>query len=331
MTTEANAVADLAPHAVPAGTIARALVPFATLPDGGLATFPLIVIAGVRPGPTAAVIGGVHGDEYEGPAALLSLPDAVAPQALAGRLLIVPVANLAAFASGTRTSPVDQQNLARIFPGDPSGTLSYRLAHALFTRVVATADFVVDCHSGGVRLAFLDVAGFYGPDDHVSAALSKRSLELAKDLGLSRLWRLPARAGVLSYEAMRRGIPATGAEIGGRGGCLEADWRAYAMGIRHILARHGMIEENTPTPGRNYNTCLVGDWALAPVGGWIDNHVALGATVEAGALLATLRSPLGRVITEMRASQRSIIMGIRHLPSISAGEWATCSLEERPL
>lgn len=322
---------DLDPLTVPAGSVVRGGIPYADLADGQAATFPLIVVAGAKPGPTAALVAGIHGDEFEGPAALWQLAQTIQPKALAGRLLIVPVANLSAFSAGTRTSPIDLQNLARIFPGDAGGTVSFRLAHALLTRVVERADFLVDCHSGGVRLAFLDVAGFYGPDADIPVALSEQSLDLAKDMSLSQLWRLPARHGVLSYEAMRRGIPATGGEIGGRGGCLAEDARSYHDGILRILARRGMIETANLGPAKAYSTCLVGDWALAPAGGFLDTHVSIGQRVMKGELLATLSTPLGETIAKMAAGNNGLIMGVRHLRSIQAGEWATCVVEEHRL
>jgi hypothetical protein len=324
-------IADFDPADVPPGAIRRALVPFATRADGSPATFPLIVIAGTKEGPLAVLFAGINGDEYEGPAALWQLANTTDPASLAGRPLIVPCANLAAFAAGMRTSPIDLQNLARIFPGDADGTLSHRLAHALFTRVVQKADFLIDCHSGGVRLAFLDVAGFYGEGDGISAELSAQSLALAKDLGLAHLWRLPDRIGVLSFEAMRHGIPATGAEIGGRSGLLAADAQSYVDGILRVLARRGMISPASTRPDKTYTTCLVGDWALAPVGGFIENRVAIGDRVKRGASLATIVSPLGDTLAELRAATDGIVTGVRHLRSIQAGEWATCVVEEQPL
>jgi predicted deacylase len=90
---------------VPPGTVARVRRPFATGPDGSDAAYPLIVVAGSAPGPVAALVAGIHGDEYEGPAALWRVVQALAPNALRGRVVIVPVAHAAAFSAATRTSP----------------------------------------------------------------------------------------------------------------------------------------------------------------------------------------------------------------------------------
>ena len=43
---------DFDPLAVAAGTAARVMVAFANSPDGAAATYPLIVVAGARPGPS---------------------------------------------------------------------------------------------------------------------------------------------------------------------------------------------------------------------------------------------------------------------------------------
>ncbi len=250
------------------------------------------------------------------------------PRHLRGRVLIVPVAHLAAFAAGTRTSPIDGLNLARIFPGDADGTHSQRLAHALFETVVMGSDVLIDCHSGGVRLAFVPVAGFYAAGNGIAPDLAARSLTLARAMGLPHLWRLPGRAGVLSYEAMRRGVAATGGEIGGRGGLLAADADGYLHGILRILAQEGVIDDPAlPRPAR-HTSFLEGDWALAAAGGFIENHVELGVLVERGRRLATIRDPLGETLAEMHADRDGLVMGVRHLRCIQPGEWATCAVAQ---
>src|SRR6266568_2749669 len=64
--------------------------------DGSL-EFPLADIRGARDGPTVAIITGIHGGEYSGPLAAMRLVQRTDPDALAGRLLIVPVLSTQAF------------------------------------------------------------------------------------------------------------------------------------------------------------------------------------------------------------------------------------------
>lgn len=321
---------DYDPFAVPMGATDRVRWAFAAGGHGVIHALPLVVIAGQEPGPTGTLVAGVHGDEFEGPPALWRLAEEIRPSALHGRLFIVPVAHVAAFAAGQRVSPVDGANLARVFPGDPDGTVTIRLAHRLFHDLVARSDFVVDCHSGGVRLLFAPVAGFYAAGGAIAAEASRASLALARALALPHLWSMPHRDGVLTYEAAKRGIAAAGAEIGGGGGRLERDSELYRLGLRGCLQAWGMLAEAAPTPPEHGHV-LDGDWQAAPVGGFIETHVALGARVSQGDRIATIRDAFGGELEEMTAPCSGVVLGVRHLCSIEPGEPATCVVEERPL
>src|ERR1700685_433337 len=76
-------------------------------------------------GKNAVIIAGIHGDEYEGPAAIAEFVASLDSARLSGSLTAVPVANPPAFAAGTRTNP-DGMNLARCFPGDSNGSPTER-------------------------------------------------------------------------------------------------------------------------------------------------------------------------------------------------------------
>jgi predicted deacylase len=109
----------------------------------------VLTLSGASPGPRVVLLGGVHGDEYEGiAAASLAFRD-LDPQALHGTLTIVPVSNPLAFDVGMRETPEDGKNLARVFPGSESGSVTERIAHALTTGAIQGADFLIDLHSAG--------------------------------------------------------------------------------------------------------------------------------------------------------------------------------------
>ncbi len=325
---EGYPVWDFDPFGVPPGEVQRVQWAFGRMADGNPAAIPLIVISGEKPGKTAALIAGIHGDEFEGIAALWQLAECLTPDQVTGRLLIVPIAHLTAYQAGLRISPIDAVNLARAFPGDASGTITYRLAHHLFQNVICCADLLVDCHSGGVRMAFAPVAGFYQAGNGISGECAAASLEAAKWLGLQNVWALPPRAGVLSYEAARIGIAVTGGEIGGRGGRLETDSAMYRDGIWRLLQAHGILQGD-PGAMPHYETYLDGDWALSPTAGLIENCVSLGERVKAGAHIATIRNPFGDTLAHLTAATDGFVMGMRHLCSIQMGEWATCVVEEK--
>ena len=73
-------------------------------------------------GPTILLMAGNHGDEYEGQVAVTRLAQELEPNHINGRVLLLPMANYPAAKAGHRTSPIDDGNLNRSFPGDPGGT-----------------------------------------------------------------------------------------------------------------------------------------------------------------------------------------------------------------
>ena len=92
-------------------------------------SIPMFVIKGIKPGKTIGVLGGVHGDEYDGPQAIRDIYTSLEPNELAGTFLGVPHSNIPAFSAGTRVSPIDGLNLARIFPGKEDGTITEKIAN----------------------------------------------------------------------------------------------------------------------------------------------------------------------------------------------------------
>jgi N-alpha-acetyl-L-2,4-diaminobutyrate deacetylase len=109
-------------------------------------------------GPTLLLISGVHGDEYEGPVALGALCRELNSNNVTGRVIIVPYANPLALRAGTRTSPVDQRDLNRSFPGASNGQPTEELADILNRNFISKADAVVDFHTGGIASRWLPCA-----------------------------------------------------------------------------------------------------------------------------------------------------------------------------
>jgi N-alpha-acetyl-L-2,4-diaminobutyrate deacetylase len=105
-------------------------------------------------GPTTLILGAMHGDEYEGPVAIDALMRTVDTDLLVGRLILLPALNLPAFMAGTRLTPDDGLNLNRVFPGDPLGSLTQRIADWISETLMPLSDHIVDLHSGGRTLNF---------------------------------------------------------------------------------------------------------------------------------------------------------------------------------
>src|SRR5437879_2250533 len=109
-------------------------------------------------GPRILLMAGNHGDEYEGQVALGKLIRALDPGAVRGRVIILPSANFPAAMAGSRTSPLDDGNLNRSFPGDPNGGPTAQIAHYIESELLPRCDFVLDLHSGGSSLTYVPTA-----------------------------------------------------------------------------------------------------------------------------------------------------------------------------
>lgn len=127
------------------------------LPDTKYAT-PVHVLEAPRDGPTAVVVGGLHGDEPAG----FETAAAVAEWSFAaGRLVVVPRANRPAIERGVRKT--GEGDLNRQFP--PGETPESPLARAIWERLVsADPDVVLDLHESqgvyGVHPEFVGQAVF---------------------------------------------------------------------------------------------------------------------------------------------------------------------------
>jgi len=91
---------------------------------------PVVIVNGRGDGPVLCLTAGVHATEYPSIDALMRLTRELTPEVLRGTLIAVPVVNMQMFASRQGfVSPIDGQNLNRVFPGKAEGTLSERIAH----------------------------------------------------------------------------------------------------------------------------------------------------------------------------------------------------------
>jgi predicted deacylase len=242
------------------------------------------------------------------------------PGTMRGTFLGMPVANPLAYAARTRATPetADGLNLARVFPGNPCGTVTQRLAHHLLSLVernVGPGDLFVDLHSGSVDVAFAPMVGFRDVD----GAGREASEEAARHFGIRRLWRIPDSSGPFNAETARRGLPTIGTEITGRAGCDPADVAAYAGGLRNLLG-YLRILGDAASPPRLSGPARSAVDVFAPDGGFFRPAVQLHGDVEKGALLGEIVDIVGDVVAEVVAPIAGEIWALRATPAVRPGE-----------
>lgn len=116
--------------------------------DGTPWTIPVVTVRGSRPGPRTAVVGGIWGDKALGVLAVhRAMERVIADDELAGTVVFVPAANGPALSIARREGP-DGHQLNRRFPGAARGAETDQVAFHLLAELTASADLVVDLHSG---------------------------------------------------------------------------------------------------------------------------------------------------------------------------------------
>jgi uncharacterized protein len=278
---------------------------------------PVIELTGSG-GPRLTVLAGVHGCEYAPMAAVRHWTRALAGRELRGSVRAVPVLNLPAFrARSPFVVPDDGKNLNRCFPGDPSGTVADRLAHAAFTQLIEGSDALVDAHAGDMVEA-LEPFALYD-----AGASEDRASELATAYGLGYVIRQepgPGRAvgGTTSTAAAAVGIPAIIAEAGGCGLVEPAAVAAHVRGLDRVLALLGMTSD--PVPDGEAPVHLGRFlWLRAAGEGWWEPAVRPGEQVAVGQVLGTVSSLDGaQVLQSVTAPAPGVPMFITSSPAVAA-------------
>lgn len=206
----------------------------------GATRIPLCVIKNGS-GPTAILMAGNHGDEYEGPIVLGELVRELDPGLVSGRLIILPALNLPAVLAGRRTSPVDGLNLNRTFPGDPIGTITQQITAYVSDVIYPMGDAMIDLHSGGSSLDIMPSAIIEPAPD---PAHQKRNIDavLAFDAPLTVVIDNLGDPRTSTATSVRAGLTTVGTEMAGKGTVTPEAVRICRRGVRNVLVHLGILQ-----------------------------------------------------------------------------------------
>jgi uncharacterized protein len=262
----------------------------------GFIPIPIVVVRNGE-GPTALLSAGNHGDEYEGQVALSNLAKSLEPKAIRGRVILLPMANFPAAVAGRRTSPIDEMNLNRSFPGDPDGTITQQIAYYITTELIPHADIVLDLHAGGSSLMHMPAVLMKTNPDK---AYEKRSFAALSALGhplamVSEGGQGTGQDQTLGSQAVKRGILAVSAELGGAGTLTQATLAFAERAATNLLVHTGILPESAriAADGPMRITFLGGAdyFVYARDAGIWEPCAELGQTVQPGQLAARIHAP----------------------------------------
>jgi predicted deacylase len=263
----------------------------------GFSLVPLTVINGRRsaPGsPGVAVFGGTHGNEYEGQIAVKRLCRDLEAEDIGGRVILMPQLSETACRGHRRSSPEDGVNMNRAFPGNPRGTLSYRIAHFVKARVFPQVRVVLDLHAGGREASFPLCTSLHPIPDPAQHAETIRVARLF-DTPFVYIYSRQMASGLLSDEAEDDGKIAVGGEFGyGEGSSVRGIRHAYE-GVKNVLRHYGMLDGEIQrvdaargTPPRLVQAPNLTDYVPCPRDAIWEPVVEVGGEVREGELVGRL-------------------------------------------
>lgn len=310
-------------HEVPLAKKTTLSFPVAGRADGSIVKLPVMVARGATPGKTLLVTAGVHGDEFEGMAALHQVFAGCEPERLVGTFVAVPVANPPAFEAGLRTNPDDRQDMGRVFPGDAAGTVTEQIAHALTQRFIRHADLFCDLHSAGQYYAMPPLCGYQLRGEPMLS--TQRAA--ARAFGLPLIWGTPPLPGRSLSAAGDHNVPAIYGEVTGEGRCKPADVARYVHGVRQLMVFLGLTGEtlrfNQTAQVVEDNRANAGFLQVqnrAPLGGLFEPEVGVGDSVLKDQRVGVIRDAFGTVKHEVRATYTGRIVFLRTFPRVLAGD-----------
>ncbi len=271
-------------------------------------SIPLVLINGASPGPRIGVTAGIHGAEYVSIAALRRVTQELDPGRVTGSLVASLVSNPAAFAvRSIYVDPLDGKNLNRVFPGDPSGSPSERLAAWLFRNVIRPSDRFVDMHCGDMNEA---LASFAGVEDTGDAEVDTLARTMADAYGLDFVVFGPT-AGSTTTAAAAAGIPAVLGEVGGQGLWPEEDVALHAAGF---------LPEPGHGPRRAAEKLARDVWLRSTESGCFHPAVSVGERVTQGQFLGEVQDFFGRRLVAVEAPIGGVVLFLVTSLAMNAGD-----------
>lgn len=241
-------------------------LPVTKLLNGTSLALPVHIIHGAEPGPVLGITGGIHGAEYMPIRMIKSAVEQLAPDALKGTVVAIPICSPLSFARGTRISPdeedVDFANLNRVFPGrreqalfgvgkphSSDRTLTEATAAVITDQILTRIDHIIDFHShfrNAGLIKTIQQKGQSGPQAEITQGMCRA-------LGLGLIHEHAATPKSLTGQAADMGVSTCVAEIGGGALSAAAEEHCVAIGVRGILNVMkflGMISGQIEVPQR---------------------------------------------------------------------------------
>lgn len=237
-----------------------------------------------KEGPHVVITAGIHACEYVGMITCYQLFDEIEEKDIQGTLTIIPIVNVQGFYQrSVAVNPIDQINLNRCFNIEQPETYSQKIVKALEEKIIKTADYYFDLHSGDLQEDLLPHLYY---SKHAKPEIIAKCKEIAQAVNCpyaiaSSSWHSSHVGGAVN------GVVSLLIERGGLGLRKDDDIQAMKKDIYHLLIKIGLIEGNifiNETQIRDISC----DEMIAQHSGRLDCFVKVGDKIKPQQLVARI-------------------------------------------
>jgi uncharacterized protein len=298
---------------------------FLQVPAGvdAAASIPVILVNGLKPGPTLALVAGAHGTEYASIIALEKISTRVNPAEISGALIIIPLVNMASFEQKVpHVNPVDNKNMNRFYPGKADGTQTERASWVIERQVVEQCDYLIDFHGGDLDES-LRPYSYWSPTGNQKQDTISRGMVMAFGIDHIIIWTdRPTDLNATKYldnTSTAHGKPSLVVEAGYAGTTGSDDVATLIDGTFSVMRYLNMVL-GTATPIEHPVWIERVETLSSNQSGIFYPLVNRGMYVEAGMKVGYVTDYFGKTVYEAHAPAAGVVLHICSVPSMSKGD-----------
>ena len=275
-----------------------------TIEDSDTASVKLTVgiINGLEEGPVLCLTGGMMGTHYPGINACIRIFNEIEPKKLKGTLITTPVMNMPAFQRGMDGSPIDDLSLVAsyaysVFPGDPDGTITRRIAYVVFNEIIKKSQYHLDLRGGDL---IENILIFVYSFETGNKSFDDVTKAMIKAMDIDYYVNVPEGRGSLVGEANKAGTHSI-VLIGSKGlGTFDEEEVERCMnGLYNMLKHLKMISGKTETSLEPKQLKFDMQMIRAKQGGLLYLKCSCGDLVSKGQNLGCIKDLTGKVLQEL--------------------------------
>lgn len=265
-----------------------------------------------------SVVTGTHGDELEGQLVCYELNRRIKEnrEQLKGIVDIYPALNPLGIESITRSIPIFDLDMNRIFPGNPQGTIAENCAWDIIEDI-KDSDVCIDIHASNIFLMEI-------PQVRISENTAETLVPLAKHLNVDLIW-VHASATVLestlAHSLNMAGVPTLVVEMGVGMRTTKKYCEQLTNGIMNLMAEMGIWDgevESVIDPVVSTDRQV--GFANANASGIFAPVVEHGDYVKKEQHIGDILNPLTGVVEEkVCACMEGMVFTIREYPVVYSG------------